>query len=284
MQADFSRKEVKAMLDTLLFVFSQGFMQRAVFGGIIISLCAALLGVSLVLKRYSMIGDGLSHVGFGAVVVASALNFAPLAVAIPVVIVAAFLLLRLGESSSLKGDSAVALVSTGSLAIGVAASSLSGGMNQDFNSYMFGTILGLSDTDVMMSICVCIPVLLLFLLFYNKIFAVTFDETFCRASGINVKLYNALVAVLTALIIVLGMRLMGALLISSLIIFPALTSMRMCRTFKSVIISSAVVSVCCFFLGICASVLFDLPTGASIVLANILFFALFFVAGKLMKR
>ena len=272
------------MVETLVFVFSQPFMQRALVGGIIISLCAALLGVSLVLKRYSMIGDGLSHVGFGAVVVASALNFAPLAVALPIVIAAAFLLLRLGENSTVKGDAAVALVSTGSLAVGVAASSLSGGMNQDFNSYMFGTILGLTQSDVQLSLFISIPVLILFLLFYNKIFSVTFDESFCEATGVNAKLYNALVAVLTALIIVLGMRLMGALLISSLVIFPSLTAMRVCRTFKSVVICSGAVSVVCFLLGIVSSVLFDLPTGASIVIANIVLFVVFWAVGRLTKR
>ena len=272
------------MVETLVFVFSQPFMQRALVGGIIISLCAALHAVSLVLKRYSMIGDGLSHVGFGAVVVASALNFAPLAVALPIVIAAAFLLLRLGENSTVKGDAAVALVSTGSLAVGVAASSLSGGMNQDFNSYMFGTILGLTQSDVQLSLFISIPVLILFLLFYNKIFSVTFDESFCEATGVNAKLYNALVAVLTALIIVLGMRLMGALLISSLVIFPSLTAMRVCRTFKSVVICSGAVSVVCFLLGIVSSVLFDLPTGASIVIANIVLFVVFWAVGRLTKR
>ena len=152
------------MLDTFAFILSQGFMQRAIIGGIFISLCASLLGVSLVLKRYSMIGDGLSHVGFGTIALATALGCAPLAVTIPVVVVTAFLLLRLGENSSIKGDAAVAIVSTGSLAVGIIASSLTTGMNQDFNSYMFGTILGLSESDVMISICVSIPVLLLFVL------------------------------------------------------------------------------------------------------------------------
>ncbi len=272
------------MLSTLSLMLSQPFMQRAIIGGIFISLCASLLGVSLVLKRYSMIGDGLSHVGFGAVVIASAVGFAPLAVAIPVVVISAFLLLRLGESSEIKGDAAVALVSTGALAVGVTASSLSGGMNQDFNSYMFGTILGLSESDVILSIAISIPVLLLFVLFYNKIFAVTFDENFSKATGVKVNIYNALVAVLTALIIVLGMRLMGALLISSLVIFPSLTSMRVCKTFKSVVICSGVVSVICFLLGICSSVLFNLPTGASIVIANILAFVVFYIFGVIKNR
>lgn len=268
------------MADKLLLMLSQPFMIRALVGGVVISLCAALLGVSLVLKRYSMIGDGLSHVGFGAVVVASAMNFAPLAVAIPVVVIAAFLLLRLGEDSSVKGDAAVAVVSTGSLAIGVAVSSLTTGMNQDFNSYMFGTILGLSESDVVLSVAVAIPVLVLYILFYNKIFAVTFDESFSRATGVRASAYNALVAVLTALVIVLGMRLMGALLISSLVIFPSLTAMRVCKTFKGVVIASGAVSVICFFMGMCASVLLDTPTGASIVIANILAFALFWTLGK----
>lgn len=272
------------MLDKIILIFSMPFMQRALVGGIVISLCAALLGVSLVLKRYSMIGDGLSHVGFGAVVVASALNFAPLAVAIPVVVISAFLLLRLGESSEIKGDAAVALVSTGALAIGVTASSLTGGMNQDFNSYMFGTILGLSQSDVILSIAISVPVLLLFILFYNKIFAVTFDESFSRATGVKVSAYNALVAVLTALIIVLGMRLMGALLISSLVIFPSLTAMRVCRTFKSVVICSGAVSVICFISGICLSVLLDTPTGASIVISNIVAFVIFWTVGKIKNR
>lgn len=272
------------MLSTLSLMFSQPFMQRALIGGIVISLCAALLGVSLVLKRYSMIGDGLSHVGFGAVVVATAMNFAPLAVAIPVVIIAAFLLLRLGESSEIKGDAAVALVSTGALAVGVTASSLTSGMNQDFNSYMFGTILGLSESDVIASIAVSVPVLILFILFYNKIFAVTFDENFSKATGVKTEVYNALVAVLTAVIIVLGMRLMGALLISSLVIFPSLTSMRVCKTFKSVVICSGAVSVICFLAGICASVLYDLPTGASIVLSNIVAFIIFWIVEKIKNR
>ena len=271
------------MTDTLILMFSQPFMQRALIGGIAISVCAALLGVSLVLKQYSMIGDGLSHVGFGAVVVAGALNFAPLAVALPVVVIAEFLLLRLGENSNLKGDSAVALVSTSALAVGVIASTLSGGMNQDFNSYMFGTILGLSESDVFLSICVSLPVLVLFILFYNKIFAVTFDESFSRATGVKTGVCNALVAVLTAIVIVLGMRLMGALLISSLVIFPSITSMRIFRTFRSVVISSALVSAICFVVGILVSVMCDLPTGASIVVTNAVAFLVFSVVGKIKR-
>lgn len=265
------------MLETLKLILSQPFMQRAVISGIFISLCSALLGVTLVLKRYSMIGDGLSHVGFGAVVVASALGFAPLYVAIPVVIISAFLLLRLGDNGKIKSDAAVALVSTGALAVAVTVSSVTSGMNQDFNSYMFGTILGLSQKDVVLSVAVSLVVVLLFVLFYNKIFAVTFDESFSRASGVKTGFFNAALAILTALVIVLGMRLMGAMLISSLMIFPCLTSMRLCRTFKSVVVTSAAVSVVCFCIGVCASALFNLPTGASIVLSNVAAFLIFSV-------
>lgn len=270
------------MFDTFVFILSKGFMQRAIIGGIFISLCASLLGVSLVLKRYSMIGDGLSHVGFGTIALATALGWAPLAVSIPVVVITAFLLLRMGENSSIKGDAAVAIVSTGSLAVGIIASSLTTGMNQDFNNYMFGSILGLGKSDVILSVAVSIPVLTLFILFYNKIFAVTFDENFSKATGVKTGFYNALVAVLTALIIVIGMRLMGALLISSLVIFPSLTAMRICRTFKSVVLVSGIVSVVCFLAGIFASIMIEnMPTGASIVAANIICFILFSLIGKI---
>ncbi len=269
------------MFDELIVLLSMPIMKRALLGGLFISLCASLLGVSLVLKRYSMIGDGLSHVGFGAVAIATVLNASPMAVAIPVVVICAFLLLRISESNKIKGDSAIAIVSTGALAIGVIAVSTKSGINTDFNSYMFGTILGMSKSDVVLSLAVTIPVIILFLLFYHKIFAVTFDETFSKATGVKVGVYNSLIAVLTALTIVLGMRLMGALLISSLVIFPALTAMRVCKRFGTVIICSACVSVICFITGIILSCLFDLPTGASIVCTNIIAFLFMSVLGKI---
>ena len=267
--------EVLDVLEALLRMFSFAFFVRAVIVGLLISLCAALLGVSLVLKRYSMIGDGLSHVGFGALAIAAAMNAAPLAVAIPVVVAAAFILLRISENGNLKGDSAVALFSTGSLAIGVTVLSLSTGANTDVGNYMFGSILAMEKNDVFLSIALAAAVLVIFMLFYGKIFAVTFDEAFARAIGLRAGLYNALIAFLTAVTIVLGMRMMGALLISSLIIFPALTSMRLCRKFRTVTISSAIVSVVCFLIGITVSFLYSTPTGASIVLANIAAFLLF---------
>ena len=267
------------MIDVLAEMFSYNFLVRAVVVGLLVALCAALLGVSLVLKRYSMIGDGLSHVGFGALAIATAMNAAPLAVSIPIVVLSAFLLLRLSENSKIKGDAAIALFSTSALAIGVLVISMTTGMNTDVCNYLFGSILAMSKSDVTLSLILCAVVLVLFVLFYNKIFAVTFDETFARASGLNTGLYNMLLALLTALTIVLGMRMMGALLITSLIIFPALTSMRLCKRFRSVIICSAVISLVCFFAGVVISYLYATPTGASVVAMNMITFAVFTAIG-----
>lgn len=269
------------MIETVIEMFSYPFMVRAFTVGALVALCSSLLGVSLVLKRYSMIGDGLSHVGFGALAVAAAANAAPLAVAIPVVIAAAVLLLRIRGSSRIKGDAAIALISTSSLAVGVMVISMSTGMNTDVYNYMFGSILAMSDEDVKLSVVLAVIVLVLFILFYNKIFAITFDETFARATGVRADLYNTLIAVLTAVTIVLGMRMMGALLISSLIIFPALTSMRVCRTFRSVIINSAVISVICLAVGISLSYVRATPAGASVVMANLAALILYSVIGIL---
>lgn len=263
------------MLSMLRDLFSYGFINRAIIVGTLVALCAALLGVSLVLKRYSMIGDGLSHVGFGALSIAMAMGVAPLAVSVPIVVIAAFLLLRISESSRIKGDAAIALIASGSLAVGVIITSLTTGMNTDVYGYMFGSILAMSEGDVALSIALSVVVLILFVLFYNKIFAVTFDERFAKATGTRAELYNMLIAFLTAVTIVVGMRIMGAMLISSLIIFPALTAMRVCKSFKGVIITAAIVSVCCFFLGMVGSFAFSTPAGASIVVVNIFVFAAF---------
>lgn len=272
------------MIDTIIEMFSYPFMVRAFVAGALVALCSALLGVSLVLKRYSMIGDGLSHVGFGALAVAAALNVAPLAVAIPVVIIAAVLLLRIKGNSRIKGDAAIALISTSSLAAGVMVISMTTGMNTDVYNYMFGSILAMSSGDVWLSVILAVVVLLLFLLFYNKIFAITFDETFALATGVRAEFYNTMTAVLTAVTIVLGMRMMGALLISSLIIFPALTSMRVCRTFKSVIFHSAVISVVCLIIGISVSYVWATPAGASVVMTNIVALLLYSAVGVLRNR
>lgn len=263
------------MFNTVQEMLSYPFLRYALIVGVLVALCSALLGVSLVLKRYSMIGDGLSHVGFGALSIALAFNVAPLKVSIPVVILAAFLLLRLSENSKIKGDSAIALISTGSLAVGVMVISITTGMNVDVCNYMFGSILAMSKSDVYLSIVLSMIVIVLYVLFYSKIFAVTFDESFAKATGTRAGLYNMLIAMLTAVTIVIGMRLMGALLISALIIFPSLTSMRILKSFRSVVICSAILSVVCFVIGITVSYLYSTPAGASVVVTNIAFFAAF---------
>lgn len=272
------------MLQSLMEMFSYSFMSRALIVGIPVALCAALLGVSLVLKRYSMIGDGLSHVGFGALAVAAALNLAPLEVAIPVVVLAAFLLLRLSGNSKIKGDAAIAIISSSALAIGVIVATLNKGMNTDLNNYLFGSILATTPEDAVFSVILSVFVIILFVLFYHKIFAVTFDENFAKATGTRANVYNLIIALLTALTIVVGMRIMGTLLISSLIIFPSLTSMRLCKTFKTVVLCSAVLSVLCFVVGITASFLYETPTGASIVVANIVAFLLFWAVSFLKRK
>ncbi|MDR2245321.1 MAG: metal ABC transporter permease [Treponema sp.] len=263
------------MIDVLAEMFSYTFLVRAVVVGFLVSLCASLLGVSLVLKRYSMIGDGLSHVGFGTLALATAMNAAPLTVSIPIVVAAAFFLLRLSGNHKIRGDAAIAMISSGALAVGVVVISVTTGMNTDVCNYLFGSILAMSKNDVTLSVILSVTVLILFVLCYNRIFAVTFDENFAKATGTKTGLYTMLIAFLTAITIVLGMRMMGAMLISSLIIFPALTSMRICKRFKTVTLSSALVSVSCFFIGVVISYIYAAPTGASVVLCNILAFFIF---------
>ena len=262
-------------MKVILEMLSYPFLVRALVVGVLVSLGAALLGVSLVLKRFSMIGDGLSHVGFGALAVASALGLAPLAVAVPVVVAAAVFLLRLRKSSRVKGDAAIAIISSSALSIGVITVSLTTGMNTEVSSYMFGSVLSLSRGDSVLSVVLSLAVLALFVLLYPRIFAVTFDEDFSRATGTNTELYNTLLAVLTAVTVVLGMRMMGALLISSLIIFPALTAMRVFGTFRSVTICAAVVSVVNFLLGMVLSYVLETPSGASVVVVDLVVFLLF---------
>lgn len=275
------------MFDAVIEMFQYDFMVRAIIAGVLVSLCASLLGVSLVLKRYSMIGDGLSHVGFGALAIASAANIAnltPLQVAVPIVIIAAFFLLRISENSKMKGDSAIALISTSSLAIGITVASMSTGMNTDINSYLFGSIVSLTNDDLVLCIVLSVIVLVLFVIFYNKIFAVTFDESFAKATGTKTGIYNMVIALLTALTIVVGMKMMGSMLITSLIIFPSITSMRICRRFKTVMITSAAVSVVSLFVGLVISYSYSTPAGASIVIVNLCAFLIFAAIGAVMDR
>lgn len=250
----------------------------ALIGGIAVTLCSSLLGVSLVLKRYSMIGDGLSHVGYGAFSIAAVMNLAPLKFALPIVIAAAFIILRMNDNGKLKGDSAIAIFSTTALAIGILVSSKAG-LTNDVSHYMFGSILAMDHEDAILSVVLSMIVLIIFIVFYNKMFAITFDENFSKALGMKVNIYKMILALLTAVTVVLGMMMMGALLISSLIIFPAVTSMKIFRCFKSVVISSAIISVVCFLTGFFISLLFDTAPGASVVVVNITVFILFSIFG-----
>ena len=273
------------MVENIAEMMQHLFIQRAVLVGVLISLCAALLGVSLVLKRYSMIGDGLSHVGFGVLTIATAFGVTtPLYIAIPCVTISAILLLKLGNNSKIKSDSAIALISSSALAIGVAATSLTTGMNTDVCNFMFGSILAMSQADVILSIIVGLIVAVLFIVYYRKLFVVTFDENFAKASGLKANRYTNIIAVLTALIIVVGMRMMGVMLISSIIIFPALTSMRIFKSFKKVIISSAIISVISFLIGIYLSYIYNISTGAMIVIVNLVLFILFTIIEKIIRE
>ena len=267
------------MLDYVFSVFTNPVFIPAIVVGCLVSLCSALLGVSLVLKRYSMIGDGLSHVGFGAM---SVLNLAPLWVAVPVMILTAFLLLRLSENSKLKGDSVIALISSSAVAVGLISAHVSG-TNRDVDSYLFGSIVAVGKNDMYVSIALSVVVLVIYLIFFNRIFAVTFDESSARANGVNSGAYNILIALLSAVTIVVGMRLMGTLLISGLIVFPAVSSMRVFKSYKGVVVSAAVISVLCFLAGFVLAC-FDLPTGASIVIADLAVFLVFSAVGFLRKK
>lgn len=265
----------------ILEFLSYAFLRRALISGLLISVSAAVVGSSLVLKRYSMIGDGLSHVGFAALAIAMIFSWSPLLVALPVVILAAFLLLRISETNPLRGDAAVAMISSAAMAIGILLISVTKGMNTDVFSFMFGSILSLSDSDMILSVILSLAVVLFYLISYNRIFAVTFDETFAESSGVSSKFWNSVLAVLVAVTIVLGMRMMGALLISSLIIFPPITAMRLFGSFRQVTIVSVLISVVAFLIGIFSSYALNLPTGSTIVIANIGFFLIFSFLRKL---
>ena len=262
-------------------ILSYSFLARALFVGLLISVSSSLLGVSLVLRRYSMIGDGLSHVGFGALGIASLLSLSPMAVTLPVVVVSAFLLLRLSQRRS-GGDSAIALLSSASLAIGVAAVSI-GGVNTDLNAFLFGSILSVSRSDAMISLVISIVTISTYLMFYHQIYATTFDPAFAKATGLKCERYNNLLALLTALVIVVGMRMLGSMLISSLLIFPSLSAMKVARTYFRVSVIAAAESVVAFLIGFIASYALSLPTGASIVIAHMLFYIVLAGAGYLIR-
>ena len=281
---------MREILDSLQFYFSYDFVWYALIVGILVALCASILGVVLVLKRFSFIGDGLSHVAFGAMAIAAVLDLTNnILLVMPITVLCAILLLKTGQHTKIKGDAAVAMVSVGALALGyllMSVFSTSANVAGDVCSSLFGSfsILTLSRTDVWVCLCMSMIVLALFTLFYHKIFAVTFDEDFARAIGIRASLYNLMIAVVTAVIIVLAMNLVGSLLISALIIFPALSAMRLFKSFRSVVLCSAILSVIAAGIGILLSLIASTPVGPTIVAADIVTFLICIVVGRLAKR
>ena len=278
------------MFEKLQFYLEFPFVHYALIVGVLIALCSSLLGVTLVLKRFSFIGDGLSHVAFGAMAVASVLNLTNnMLIVMPVTVVCAVLLLRTGQNTRIKGDAAIAMISVGALAIGYLLMNLfstSTNLSGDVCSTLFGStsILTLSSEEVWLCIIFSVVVILLFLLLYNKIFAVTFDESFAKATGTKADVYNLIIAIIIAVIVVLAMNLVGSLLISALIIFPALSAMRMFRSFRSVVICSVCLSVICTFVGIIISILAGTPVGSTIVAIDIAVFLIFYVSSLVCGR
>lgn len=277
------------ILETLQFYLSYPFVRYALIVGTLIALCCALLGVILVLKRFSYIGDGLSHVAFGALAIATVFDLTNTSVVVmPVTVIAAILILRTGQNPKIHGDAAIAMLSVGALAVGYLVMNIfstSANISGDVCSTLFGStsILTLTRAEVALCIIMSIIVVVVFVIFYNKIFAITFDENFARAIGLKADAYNMLIAVITAVIIVLAMKLVGSLLISALVIFPASSAMRVVKNFKGVVICSAVISVCCALFGIVLSILCSTPVGATIVVANIAVFIISCLAAHVLR-
>ena len=276
--------------ETIAEYFSYQFVWYALIVGVLIALCSSLFGVVLVLKRFSFIGDGLSHVAFGALAIATVMNLTNnMLIVLPITILCAVLLLKTGQNGKLKGDAAIAMLSTGALAVGYLIMSLfssSGSVAGDVCSTLFGSfsIITLSTWEVVLCIALSLIVIALFILFYNRIFTVTFDESFAKASGIHSSIYNLFIAVVTAVIIVLAMNLVGSLLISALVIFPALSAMRIAHTFKRVVVASTIISVICAVIGILLAILFSTPVGPTIVVCDIIAFLICFTLGKIFRK
>lgn len=278
------------MIDTLLMYLSHSFVRYAFIVGVLIALCASLLGVILVLKRFSYIGDGLSHVAFGAMAVAAVVGLTDeMILTLPVTILSAVILLWSGQNAKIKGDAAIAMISVGALAVGYLLMNMfptSSNVSGDVCTTLFGSfsILTLTGSEVILCAFLSVTVVVLFILFYNRIFSVTFDESFARAVGTKVNAFNLLIAVIIAVIIVTAMNLVGSLLVSALVIFPALSAMRVFKSFLSVTICSAILSVVCTLAGMVVSILYSTPVGSTIVAVDILFFAVFSLAGKILKK
>lgn len=276
-----------SVMTTLRTYLSYDFVRNALIAGVLISLCAGLLGVVLVLKRYSMIGDGLSHVAFGSMAIAAVLGWTPMAVALPITVAAAILLLLAGDRGHIKGDAAIAMLSAGALSVGYLLLNLfpSANTGKFSEETLFGStsLLTLSTVDVWLCLILALFVVVFFVLFYHRIFAVTFDERFALSSGLSVSVYRTLIAAVSGIVIVLAMKLVGALLISALIIFPALSAMRLFRSFRAVTICSAILSVCGSLTGILLSILFSTPIGATVVVIHLLLFGIFSAIGAVKR-
>lgn len=263
------------IIETIKEALSYGFMQRALIVGTAIALSSALLGIFLVLKKYSMIGDGLAHVSFATVAIALLLNASPLLVSIPIVTVASIFIMQLNEKAGIHGDAAIGLVSSFSVALGVMISSIAGGFNVDLFSYLFGSILAIQKTDMYLSVILAGLIVILIVFFYHDLFAVTHDEAFASVIGIGTRRMNYLIATLTSITIVLGIRVVGTMLISSMIVFPTVTALQISRSFKSTIMISALVAVVAVGVGVLGSYVYNFPSGASIVMVNAALFILF---------
>ncbi|MBR1701622.1 MAG: metal ABC transporter permease [Lachnospiraceae bacterium] len=278
------------MIETLMMYLQYPFVRYAIIVGVLIALCSSLLGVTLVLKRFSFIGDGLSHVAFGAMAIASVVNLTnKMVLVLPITVISAVLLLRTGQNTRIKGDAAIAMISVGALAFGYLIMNLfstSSNLSGDVCSTLFGStsILTLTSKEVWICTVLSVVVVIVFVLFYHKIFAVTFDETFAKATGVNANAYNLLIAIVIAVIIVLAMNLVGSLLISALVIFPALSAMRLFKNFRQVTVASAVISVICALLGLVVSIWQGTPVGSTIVAADVAAFGICYLAGRLQGR
>lgn len=277
------------IMEKLITYFNYPFVRYALIVGVLIALCSSLLGVTLVLKRYSFIGDGLSHVAFGAMAVATILDLSEKNILImPVTIIVAILLLKTGTSTKIKGDAMIAILSVGALAIGYMLMNVfptSANISGDVCSTLFGStsILTLTGEEVLVCIVLSILIILIYIIFYNRIFSLTFDEIFAKASGLKTDFYNLLIAVIIAVIIVLGMNLVGSLLISALVIFPSLSAMRVMHSFKGVVIFSSILSVFCAFFGMVLSIIFSTPVGSTIVAVNMLIFIICIFVGRFLR-
>lgn len=270
------------MISLITEALQYSFIQRAIIAGSLIAISCSFLGIFLVLNKYSMIGDGLAHVSFATIAIAMLLGKSPLLVSIPLVILSSFVILKLNERADIHGDAAIALISSLSVAIGVLISSVSNGFNVDLFSYLFGSILIIGKTDVIMSVILSIAVILVTILNYNSLFAVTYDEEFAKVNGLQPKKLNYMILILTSITVVLGIRIVGTMLISSLIIFPTITALQLSKGFKATIAISSVISVVSVIIGTFISYIFDFPTGASIVIVNSIFFILSFILNKLL--